>query len=291
MVEVTELGYVGLGVGDLAAWRAFAGDILGLELVEGDAPGQVFLRSDYWHHRFFLHEDGSDDLLCLGLRVAGPEEFVAMQAQLDAAGIAFDVGSAELARARRVLEVLQLADPDGNPVEIFHGPLVEPQKPFHPARRMHGRFRTGRAGCGHCLVRQRDTDAGVRFYRALGMRGGIEYRVDLGAGPVDIHFMHCGTRDHAIAFGLGDPTRRLNHLMIEAEHFDDLGLTHDLVRAAGIPVTIQLGKHSNDQMYSFYFQSPSGFMIEYGWGGRDATHQSEYYAADVHGHAFEAGGF
>ena len=51
------------------------------------------------------------------------------------------------------------------------------------------------------------------------------------------------------------------------------------------------GKHSNDHMYSFYFRNPSGWMWEYGFGARPATHQSEYYVQDVYGHAFEAGGF
>jgi hypothetical protein len=35
-----------------------------------------------------------------------------------------------------------------------------------------------------------------------------------------------------------------------------------------------LGRHSNDRMVSFYAQTPSGFDVEYGWGGRlidDAT--------------------
>ena len=32
---------------------------------------------------------------------------------------------------------------------------------------------------------------------------------------------------------------------------------------------VTLGRHSNDFMTSFYAQSPSPFMVEYGWGGRD----------------------
>ena len=28
-----------------------------------------------------------------------------------------------------------------------------------------------------------------------------------------------------------------------------------------------LGKHTNDQMVSFYVKSPAGFDIEFGWGG------------------------
>ena len=79
---VTELGYLGLGVADLAAWKRFAAEILGLEVVDDGEGARAFLRMDYWHHRLVLHEDGSDDLAYLGFRVAGPDEIAAMQRQL-----------------------------------------------------------------------------------------------------------------------------------------------------------------------------------------------------------------
>ncbi len=214
-----------------------------------------------------------------------------MQHQLSAAGIRFRVGSEEEAAERRVLEILKLEDPDGHPTEIFHGPEVQFAKPFHPGRPMHGRFKTGAGGLGHCILRQRDMKAAYRFYSALGMRGGVEYKVAMGARVLTPMFMHCNERDHSVAFGIGGPERRINHLMIEVDNLDDVGLTHDLVRSRNIPVTIALGKHSNDHMYSFYFRNPSGWIWEYGWGARPATHQSEYYVTDVYGHQFESGGF
>ena len=289
MVQVTELGRIGIGVSDLAAWKQFAREILALEVREED--GRTFLRMDYWHHRFELIADGTDDLAYLGFRVAGPNEFGEMQKQLANAGIAYRVGSLAEAEERRVLEVMKLADPDGNPIEIFHGPLVRPSQPFHPGRGMHGRLVTGTGGCGHCIIRQRDSAAGVRFYEALGMRGGVEYKFGTGPKALQLTFMHCSPRDHSVAWGIGSGDKRLNHIMLEADNLDDVGLTHELVRKAKIPVAIQLGKHANDEMFSFYFKSPSGFNIEYGYGGRAATHQSEYYDGDFYGHAPEAGGF
>jgi hypothetical protein len=44
-------------------------------------------------------------------------------------------------------------------------------------------------------------------------------------------------------------------------------------------------------MYSFYLSNPSGWAFEYGYGGRPATYQSEYYVEDVYGHRPESGGF
>ncbi|MBI3798835.1 MAG: VOC family protein [Deltaproteobacteria bacterium] len=291
MVQVTELSYMGIGVKDLEAWKSFATTIVGMELSDEGERDRCYLRMDYWHHRLVLHADGSDDLTYLGFRVAGPEEFREMQQQLSEAGVKYRVGSEEEADERHVLEVLKLTDPSGNPIEIFHGPEVQFTKPFHPGRRMHGRFNTGTGGLGHCIIREDDSAAAYRFFRVLGMRGSVEYKIRMGQHVVTPTFMHCNDRDHTVAFGIGGMNRRLNHIMIEVDNLDDVGLTYELVREHKVPVTITPGKHSNDHMYSFYFRNPSGWMFEYGWGGRPATHQSEYYVQDVYGHHPEAGGF
>jgi 2,3-dihydroxybiphenyl 1,2-dioxygenase len=291
MIQVTELGYLGVGVKDLAEWKSFAAGIVGFEIADESEPDRCYLRMDYNHHRIVLHDDGTDDLAYLGFRVAGADEFAQMQRQLSEAGIKFRVGSIEEADERRVLEVLKLEDPDGNPVEIFHGPLMQFSKPFHPGRPMHGRFKTGSGGLGHCIIRERDVNAGQRFYAQLGMRGGIEYKFGRGKGAAGLVFMHCNERDHTVAFGIPGANTRLNHIMLEVDNLDDVGMTYDLVRKNKVPVTITPGKHSNDHMYSFYFRNPSGWAFEYGWGARDATYQSEYFESDVYGHQFEAGGF
>jgi 2,3-dihydroxybiphenyl 1,2-dioxygenase len=291
MVQVTELGYIGFGVKDADAWKQFAGQIVGMEVADDGERDRCYLRLDNWHHRFVVHANGSDDLEYLGFRVAGAEEFVAMQRQLGEAGIKYRVGSADEAGERHVLELMKMEDPAGNPVEIFHGPEIQFSKPFYPGRRMHGKFLTGSGGLGHCIVRQDDPAAAQRFYTQLGMRGGVEYRIRMGSRVVTPIFMHCNDRDHTVAFGVGPEKRRLNHVMLEVDNLDDVGFTHDLVRRNKVPVTITPGKHSNDHMYSFYFRNPSGWMFEYGYGGRPATHQSEYYTEDVYGHQPEAGGF
>jgi 2,3-dihydroxyethylbenzene 1,2-dioxygenase len=72
--------------------------------------------------------------------------------------------------------------------------------------------------------------------------------------------------------------------MIEVDSIDDVFMTHELVEASQYPVAISLGKHANDHMFSFYFRTPSNWLIEIGYGGRPATHQSEYYVRDTYGH-------
>nr|AMK59524.1 2,3-dihydroxybiphenyl dioxygenase [uncultured bacterium UPO69_UPO79_UPO80] len=286
MVQVTELGYMGLGVKSLAAWKDYAAKILGLEVVDEGETGRCYFRMDNWHHRFIVDEDGTDDLNFLGFRVAGLVEFREMHKHLTSNGIDVRVGSDKEAAERRVLEVMKLKDASGFPIEIFHGPQVQADKPFYPGRGMHGKFKTGDGGLGHLI--QKETvgfDKTHAFYSLLGMRGGIEYRIPFPGldRPFDLMFMHCNTRDHTVAFG-PPGEKRINHLMLEVENFDDVGLTYEIVRQSGLPITMMPGRHANDHMYSFYFMNPSGWMCEIGWGAREATHQSEYYQRDTYGH-------
>ena len=287
MVQVTELGYATLGVKSLAAWKDFASNILGLEVVDEGEAGRCYLRMDNWHHRLILDEDGADDLTLLGFRVAGQEEFREMARQLADAGVAVQIGTPAEADERRVLEVMKLNDASGYPIEIFHGPQIQPDKPFHPGRRMHGKFKTGEGGLGHLI--QRETvgfEKTYEFYKLLGMRGGVEYRIPIPGlpRPAELMFLHCNERDHTLAFG-PPGAKRINHLMLEVESFDDVGLAYEIVQKAGLAMAMTPGRHANDHMYSFYFMNPSGWMIEIGWGARAATHQSEYYQRDTYGHA------
>jgi 2,3-dihydroxyethylbenzene 1,2-dioxygenase len=290
MSGVTELGYARFGVSNLEEWREFATQLLGLEVAQDSSNDCLYLRNDMWHHRIILEEDGSDDLLAAGLRVAGPAEFRAMQDTLRDHNIGFEVADAATAHHRRVLELMTLADPSGHMIEIFHGPQVDSSRPFHPGRGMFGRFCTGDGGVGHMLLNHSGLEETYEFYKVLGMRGSIEYRIPTPDGnTLDILFMHCNSRDHTFAFGL-PVQKRVDHLMLEVDNLDDVYLTYELVEKSPYPIAITPGKHSNDHMFSFYCVSPSGFQIEVGWGGRPATHQSEYYTGDTYGHHFNRAG-
>jgi len=287
MSAITELGYVTIGVSDIAAWDDFARQILGVEVVRPEDSSIRYLRMDYWHHRIKLVEDASDDVLVTGLRVAGVLEFRDMAKRLGDAGVAVRIGSQAEARARQVLEVMFLEDPNGYAIEIFHGPLVQYNLPFLPGRRMHGGFKTVAGGFGHMMQNRRASFDDIHaFYTLLGLRGGVEYIIPLPhlPEPVELMFLHCNERQHTLAFG-GQAEKRVNHIMFEVERIEDVGLAYDLVKQAGIPVIIEPGSHANDQMYSFYLKNPSGFMSEIGWGGRQPTGQSEYYQGDAFGHA------
>ena len=76
--------------------------------------------------------------------------------------------------------------------------------------------------------------------------------------------------------------------MIEVGEVDDVGRTYDLCQAGAAPVTLTLGRHSNDLMTSFYMRAPNGVEVEVGCGGRlvdDATWRvTRMDAASLWGH-------
>ena len=289
MVKVTELGYLGLTVSDAAAWRDYAAQCVGFEVVDDGKSDRFYLRMDYWHHRMVMHIGKQDDLSYIGWRVADGSALEQMGRQLKEAGVSWRAGSAEEAAERFVLGLIKLEDPSGIPTEIFYGPRIDMHLPLYPGRRMHGRFVTGSQGLGHCLIQAHDPVASHRFYSLLGLEGAIEYHLQTPMGVAQPIFMHCNERQHSVAFGIPSE-KRLNHLMLEYTDIDDLGMAHDIVRRRKHPVALQLGKHSNDQALTFYSATPSGWLLELGWGAAKSMSQQQYHVLDVFGHGPEAAG-
>lgn len=289
MIGVSELGYVGLEVTDPKAWKDYAAQCLGMEVLDEGESDRFYLRMDYWHHRLVVHTGKSDDMAYMGWRVPDAEALEKARRILEKAQIPCRAGSSDECAERRVLGLLKLEDPSGIPTEIFYAPQVDQHLPLHPGRRMHGKFVTGAQGLGHILVQSKDVTASFEFYRLLGLKGAVEYQLQTPVGIAKPVFMHCNDRQHSIAFGVPSD-KKLNHMMIEYTELDDLGQAHDIVRKRDIPVALQLGKHSNDMALTFYSATPSGWLMELGWGAVKSSDNQQYHLVDVFGHGPEATG-
>jgi biphenyl-2,3-diol 1,2-dioxygenase len=290
MSSVTQLGYLGLSVRDVDGWERFATQILGLQANGRDADGALFLRMDEYHHRFVVHPTGRDDLAYIGWEVATEEALTAMADQLRQAGLAVQPGTATEAEARRVAGLLKFADPSGIPSEIFYGPLVTFDKPFQSPRPISG-FKTGELGLGHFVIAVDDFDRSLHFYReVLGLR--ISDFVRFSPAPnvlLNVAFFHCNPRHHTLAFwAMPQAPKRLHHFMLQLQSLDDVGSTYYLCQDQQVPITMNLGRHTNDHMVSFYLRTPSGFAVEYGWGARevdDSTWQVQLHTSgSIWGH-------
>ena len=120
-----ELGYIGLEVGDLAAWRRFAGELLGLGLEPPRPDGSLPLRMDGHSHRFLLREGPADDLAYLGWQVADATALDTARRHLSGQGIAVTEGTTAEAAARGVVELIHFRDPEGLRSEVFHGLQID----------------------------------------------------------------------------------------------------------------------------------------------------------------------
>jgi 2,3-dihydroxybiphenyl 1,2-dioxygenase len=266
---IAQLGYLRINATDVKQWEQFAMDILGLQLLEHGPDGTLYLRMDEYHHRLVIHPGGDDDLVCIGWQVPDSEALQEMGARLEDAGVRTSRGTPEELAERKVLDLIKFVDPNGHPMELFYGPLILSDRPFSPGRAITG-FNTGPLGMGHVVLTVKDLEKSIEFYRdVMGLRIRDYINLEhLVPGVGSLVFFYCNPRHHSLAIIKVPSSKRMLHFMLEVKSIDDVGSVLDLTSEKGIPITRNLGRHSNDHMISVYLQSPSGFDVEYGWGGR-----------------------
>jgi 2,3-dihydroxybiphenyl 1,2-dioxygenase len=160
-----------------------------------------------------------------------------------------------------VAELISFRDPAGNPLEAFCKPELA-SDPFRPGRPISG-FRTGALGMGHAVLNVEEVEPLLPFYRDL-----LGFKVsDFGLKPYKLYFFHVNGRHHSFAM-VGSGRKAMHHFMVEVGSLDDVGQGYDLAQIDEGRIAYTLGRHTNDHMTSFYVNTPSGFFIEYGWGGR-----------------------
>ena len=127
-------------------------------------------------------------------------------------------------------------------------------------------------GFGHVVLPATNLAETYDFYKSvLGFGDSDEARFYMQGGDNDpgigFYFLHCDNpRHHSVALGEFPAASGLIHMMVEVSSIDDVGRAFDRATAAGVPISASLGRHSNDEMISFYMKTPGGFDVEYGFG-------------------------
>ncbi|TDH64102.1 biphenyl 2,3-dioxygenase [Dankookia rubra] len=259
-MAIQALGYVGIEATAPEDWAGYGTRFLGLQLAERSAAQLVF-RMDDRRQRIVVTPGARDGARFFGWEVADSAALVALAARLEAAGVAVAPGDPALAGQRRVAGLMVTQDPLGNRVEIVHG-AEHTVEPFRPGRCISG-FRTGALGLGHAVLTVPRIADVLPFYRDL-----LGFRVsDYVTNPFHAYFLHVNPRHHSLAL-IETGQAGLHHLMMELFNLDDVGQGYDLAMLEEGRVATSLGRHTNDFMTSFYARTPGGFMVEYGWGGR-----------------------
>lgn len=267
------LSYVGFNATDLDDWRQYATGVLGMQVV--DQTGDTLrLRMDEKHHRFAIHRSAAPGFAYSGWDVATRAELDRLTAELTALGYPAAEGTQDERAFRKVVDLRVFTDPGGNRVELFYGQLSG--CPFTPARQFAG-FKTGELGLGHIVFMTANMDAMMAFYGVLGLT--VSDYIFIKPVQSRACFMHLNARHHSFAL-LGGPQDVFHHIMIEVNSLDDVGMANELALRQGRKVTMSLGKHTNDEVVSFYTMTPSGFELEYGCGGRTIDNLQDWQVVE-----------
>lgn len=271
MSEIASLGYLVINASDLDHWESFACNLLGMQVGQR-TEDLLTLRMDERQQRIIIESGRIDDLTALGWEFNTQLDLAVYLDNLLSKGIEIREHASAEALQRGVEALFSCADPNGLSHEFYYGPTFAPiSQPFSSPVLSGAGFETGDLGVGHALVVAKDYAQSVNFYtETLGLKIS-DYIRDSGVFPgvtVDATFMHTRTgRHHSLATTAIPSEKILNHMMVQVKSLDDLGLAYDRLREAGVPVIMDIGHHPNDRMTSFYVVTPSGFGLEYGWGG------------------------
>lgn len=264
---VRALGYIGVDVTDLTAWRAYA-EVLGTMVVPSPQDEGFGLKIDDRPYRVLLRPADRDGLAFSGWELADATALDRAGEALATAGFEVHESTAAERAERAVLGMIRTIDPSGFVVELYWGPVLD-HRLFVSPTGVSG-FVTDDMGLGHIVLGTPAHAEALEFYTAT-----LGFRVSdvMPGGEHDVVFLHCNPRHHSLALAPASEAQ-LYHFMLEARTLDDVGYTLDRHHTAGVPISMDLGRHPNDLMVSFYSRSPSGFDVEFGCGGRrvdDAT--------------------
>lgn len=274
-LPVTALGYIVLDVADLDAWVRFARDVLDVAVEVTDSSARI--RVDSRLFRWELHAADADRLVALGWELADDAAVASWTASVPGAAAADP-------RSRAAGALAWVTGPGG----VRHEVHSRPHRTLDRCITACGtQFVAEDLGGGHAVLVLEDVEGAIAFAReVLGLR----LTDSVTRGDRVVTFMHCSgraARHHSLALVGGAGETHLNHLMLEVSHLDMVGRAFERCDREGV-VSRGLGQHANDGMFSFYCRTPSGFEIEYGWGGMvidDANwHPVDHPASSIWGH-------
>lgn len=272
MEHSLEIAYLGVEVPDPGALSTFFGDVIGL--VPGAPIGETTTwRNDDRAQRILVQPGPANDAVVVGVEAMDAAAYAATLERLRGAGYEVAEGSADDLRSRRVMALARTTAPWGTSVEVVLG-LERADEPFS-APLVPGGFLTEGLGFGHVALATTAFEETHRFLvDGLGFRRSDWLEMPMGPDfTLEVAFFHCNGRHHTLAIVRApfEFPQKLHHVMVETNDRNDVGAAFDRAWASGLPIPNGLGRHDNDRMFSFYVQSPAGFQVEVGYGGRIVT--------------------
>ena len=294
MGKIRALAYIVAEAAEPSRWQDFGERMLGM-MTAPAAGGGVLLKMDERAYRIAVQPGAADRYVASGWEVDGQADFDATVAALRQAGVDVSIGGEAQCAARMVSGLASFSDPSGNLHELVWG-YTGSSAPFQSPIGVAG-FKTGAYGLGHTVLPALQFDATLVLFRdvlGFGLSDVFNFQSGPDAPVIRIYFLHASSgRHHSLALAEMPSPSGCVHMMVEVLSMTDVGLAYDRLHQQGIKLMATLGEHENDRMTSFYLLTPSGFAMEYGWGGitvDPAAYQTTYTKqVSIWGHDFSVG--
>ncbi len=273
---VASLGYLVVQSDELSAWRDFATQVLGMSAHQG-AGSELLLRMDERVARIIVgaplptRPAGVKAPFVVGWECPGEAEWHRAAQAIEKAGVATTPAPV----TSWYTEAFSCIDPAGVECEFFYGGKVDPAAHF--VSPLGVAFVTGAQGLGHVTISTPHCRESAEFYAGVLDFQVRETKITGRERAWQWAFLSPSEREHSVAVMDTGRDGQLMHILIEVADLDSVGRAMDRCLEGLAPMSVSLGRHWNDEMVSFYVRTPSGFDVEYGYGGRkiDATQWSQ----------------
>ena len=248
MSRVTEIRYVGYGVTDLEAERAYYADVFGLEPVPSE-DGMAWFKAQGHdeHHVVCLRPAEENRLDVIALAAESRVDVDALLAKVTAAG------------CRIVHEPRELTTPGGGyGFRCFSpdGLLLEISSDVaHGSKREIAKWEGVPVKISHIVLHSPDHHALVAFFTDV-----LGFKVSDWLGDF-MCFLRCNSAHHRIAILPGPPC--LNHVAYDMLGVDDMMRGILRLKQKGVNIGWGPGRHTAGNNTFSYFVTPGGFVTEY----------------------------
>ena len=295
MLNIRALAYVVAESSDLKRWSDYASKVLGV-MVSVSPNGDLHLKMDERQFRIAVKSGKRNCYVASGWELLDRAAFASALGHLKEKGVAYELGNPDICAQRCVQQLAAIVDPSGNRHELVWG-FKSDFMHFASPTGVSG-FVTGDLGLGHTVLPApnfHETVAFIQDVMGFGLSDLYNFKPGGDAGPVlPINFFHCANARHHSLGLAGFPVESgCVHVMLEVDSMPEVGRALDRRASDGAKLTATLGQHTNDKMISFYMQSPSGFDVEFGYGGKvcdwDQHIVHEFTRVSLWGHDFSVG--
>jgi catechol 2,3-dioxygenase-like lactoylglutathione lyase family enzyme len=248
MSRVNEIRYVGYGVADLEAEKAFYLEQWGLVQVPStDGLTWLAAQGHDEHHVVRLRQSASNRVDVIAFAAETAADVDALAAKVQASGAQIIHGPQALTSPGGGYG-FRFFSPDGLPFEISSG--VAPG-----TKREIGRWEGVPVKISHIVLHSPDHKAAVKF-----MTDVLGFKVSDWLGDF-MAFLRCNSAHHRLAVLPGPPC--LNHVAYDMVGVDGMMRGIGRLKKLGVDVTWGPGRHTAGDNTFSYFVTPNRFAVEY----------------------------